>query len=437
MQLSAFIEFNGLKLVFDSIELPKAQLLITLLKDRDTLIFVDNFSDSIDAFAFLSKYRQIKLVGFDRDHNFSSVSHKIEKENFEFIDVSILSDNDVQTIYDALPSSLRISNSHRHRHSKDDSLFEFINKNVQFPNIKLRFKEVLTQLVQNDDYLAEFLVFCCYVHYARTPVSFDMLWSYFSDDPEIEGYDEIYKMRDELGGMIKDYAGDLMLDENQDYFTPRSVYLAEAILDQVDPNLLKEVLKNALYNIPTYKICSYNVFRRRAYDKSIVGKAFHNWEEGKAFYEYAFDNDFKNPYILQQGALYLAQKKKYTEAFHWIDRANNIADNKIFSIRNSHAYILFDANISLPNKDENARRELDKSMDILERCYGDDNRKTFHVIRYANQALQYNEKYGDEKSQEYLINAINWLKGETKREPWNRELFKLSNRIDARILRKI
>lgn len=105
--------------------------------------------------------------------------------------------------------------------------------------------------------------------------------------------------------------------------------------------------------------------------------------------------DYTNPYVLQQGALYLSSKKKFQDAFAWIDKAINMTNNKQFSIRNSHAIILFDANYDIDSLE--AEKQLDQSMDILSQCVNSDLRRTFHAITYADQAVKYYHKYGTER----------------------------------------
>lgn len=258
-----------------------------------------------------------------------------------------------------------------------------------------------------------------------------MVLSYF--DERIESYQVVLEMRDELGDLLKDYSGELVIDEEQDYYYPRSVYSAETILEIADPDLLKKVINDVLLKIPSAQICHYNIFRKKAYDKNIISKSFIDWREGKNFYDSAYISDFKNPYVLQQGALYLAQKKRYTEAFYWIDKAITMTNNKYFSIRNSHAIILFDANIN--SKEENAmiRSQLDKSMNILEKCIYDDKRKSFHAIRYGIQSIQYNDRYFDSKSFDYLKNAQQWLKNEHIRMNWNNEILDLLKKVEERL----
>jgi|WetSurMetagenome_2_1015567.scaffolds.fasta_scaffold00675_13 hypothetical protein len=433
MQLAAFSEFNGIKLIFNNVELTKAQFLARILEKRNALIFIDNLSDSIEAFNFLTEFNNIKVIGFERSHNYEIISHLIDGTDLEVFNITELSDKDIQSIYDNLPSDIRqgVLKRETSEDYEKDSIFEFISRNVKFPKIKLRYKNVLKELKEKDANLAEFLVLSSYVHYTRVPLSFEMAYSYFSD--RVESFEDIYELRDQLGDLLKDYSGEMVMDEDQDYYYPRSVYTAETILDITDSNLLKTVINNVLYNIPNIQINHYDVYRRRAYDKNIISKAFLDWHEGKEFYEQVFDSDFKNPYILQQGALYLMQKRKFTEAFYWIDKAITMTNNKYFSIRNSHAIILFEANINSKEESREIRSQLDKSMGILDRCYSDDKRRTFHAIRYGEQAIQYNDRYFDAISFNYLNNALKWLNEEQKRAYWNRDIFYLLKKINERL----
>jgi hypothetical protein len=432
MHLAVNTNFEGIKLVFSNIELSKAQLLIKFLQDRPCLIFIDNFCDSVEAFNFLTKFKNIRVVGFDRSHNFGIISHLLDDEELEILNITKLSDLDIQGIYDSLPATLKKEVLKRETNTdyEKDSIFEFISRNVKSPTIKERYSNVLKDLMKKDIFLAEFLVLSSYVHYTRIPLSFEMALSYFSQ--RIESYDVILEMKNDLGDLLRDYSGELVIDNDQDYYYPRSVYTAETILDLTEPNLLKDVINNVLYNIPSAQICHYNIFKKKAYDKNIINKAFLDWQEGKEFYEEAFQSDFHNPYVLQQGALYLAQKKRYTEAFQWIDKAITMTNNKYFSIRNSHAIILFDANINSKENSE-IRHQLDLSMSILEKCIYDDKRKSFHAIRYGEQSVQYNDRYFDSKSFEYLRNASTWLKEEHRRMSWNNEISSLLKKVDERL----
>ena len=420
LQVAIELDYE-IKLIFENLQYSKAQLLAKVIKDKRAVIFIDNFSDSIKSFNYLSDFKNIKLIGIERSHNFSAISHLIKIGSYNICNVTELTEADLQGIFNHLPIENREINLvvGRDKNYEKDTIFEFVRKNVKGNTIKQRFVEVFD--IEKDHSLIEFLVLTAYTHNCRVPISFDMLYSYFIDD--FNDYKDIYILRDKLKDLIKDYSGDLILEDNQDYFYPRSYFIAETIIDTTPPNVLKEVMIKALDNISNTKIPYYNTYRKYAYDKILVSKAFLNWEEGMRFYEKAYDMDFHNPYVLQQGALYLAYKKKFTTAFEWIDRAITQTNNKYFSIRNSHAIILFDANINSTEESTSIRAQLDKSMDILEKCINDDKRKVFHAIRYAEQAKEYLNRFYDEKSVAYIRKAKEWLRREYKDNKWDKNLF--------------
>jgi hypothetical protein len=430
MQLAAFTDMkDAYKLIFNNLSENNAELLLNVFRGRKLLVFIDNLGDSADGFIKLAKSKNVALVGFDRTHNYGIISHLLNESEFSFLNITELTDVDLQNIYDHLPLDQRTEKLNRENNPdyEKDSIFEFISRNVRYPSIESRFSEVLKELENKNVFLAEFLILSSYVHFARTPLSFDMLYSYFQD--AVESYEEIFKMRDDLKDLIRDYSGDLVLDNDQDYYYPRSIYSAEIILRVAQKGIVKEVIKRVFQNIPSAQIPYYNTFRRYAFDKKLMSRIFQDWKEGLEFYETAYEYDFKNPYVLQQGALYLSQKKKYTEAFFWIDKAITQTKDRYFSIRNSHAIILFEANINSKEESDQIRSQLDKSMSILERCYKDDQKRVFHVIRYAIQTKEYAKRYFDDKTKHYIQTAIEWLKSEIIIHHWNSEIPRLLKEI--------
>ncbi len=429
MQVAIELDYE-IKLIFENLQYNKAQLLAKVIKERKAVIFIDNFSDSIESFNYLSNFKNIKLIGIERTHNFSAISHLIKTEFYNICNVTELTENDLQGIFNHLPIENRETNLvvEKNKNYEKDTIFEFVRRNVKGNTIKQRFVEVFKD-IEKDRSLTDFLVLTAYTHNCRVPISFDMLYSYFIDD--VNNYNDIYILRDKLRDLVKDYSGDLILEDNQDYFYPRSYFIAETIIDTTPSDVLKNVMIKTLDNIPNTKIPYYNVYRKYAYDKILVSKAFFNWSEGMKFYQKVYDMDFHNPYVLQQGALYLAYKKKFTTAFEWIDRAITQTNDKYFSIRNSHAIILFDANINSTEESTSIRAQLDKSMDILEKCINDDKRKVFHAIRYAEQAKEYFNRFFDEKSIAYIIKAKEWLKKEYKENTWDKNLFNTLQSLEA------
>ncbi len=431
MQLSAGVPYDGQKLILSECSENKAILLIRKLNNMKTLLFMDNFSDSIDAFSQFTNCSNLRVVGFDREHNFEIVSHLIDKSNFEFINVTKLSETDIQGIYSSIPDSIRKFEMKKFRVDgieQKESLFEFVNLNINYPTINERFRSVILEVEKNNVDMADFFIMCCYVHSCRTPVSLDMALAFLSDS--INDYSQVLGIKESFGDLITDYSGSLVEDD-QDYYQPRSVFVSEAILNQTNHNTLSRVLTRFVKNVPPFRISNYDIFRRRAYDANLIGRAFREWHQGKEFYDAAFTYDYRNPFILQQASLYLDSKKQYQEAFHYIDRALNMTDDFYFSIRNTHAIILFNANINSTKEDSGVRETLDRSMEILMKCYRDDKRKLYHCIRFGEQSIDYDNRYHDEISEEYLKNAYNWTKEESKVNSWNSKLRILKRNLES------
>jgi hypothetical protein len=141
----------------------------------------------------------------------------------------------------------------------------------------------------------------------------------------------------------------------------------------------------------------------------------------------------RSPYLLQQGALYLASKHLTTEAFTWIDRAIDQTQGRVPSIRNTHAVLLFRANIRSTGDPQLVARTLKQSMDILAQCYTYDSRKAYHAVAFADQALDYWDVYGDRAAREFLETALDWLIAEEKRSPWHRNVRRLRGLVSRKL----
>ena len=418
MQVAAEYKYNGIKLITDSITISKARFILSTLKDERALVFVDNFSNDIHAVTELIGARNVQFVGCDREYYFETLTHKLNLKDCEIITVSGLEPNDVQDIFDKIPREIRKERFENPQveDGVQPSLFELIETNIWKATIRDRFQAVLNELRKESKPLHDILIMCAYVHKCRTPVSFDMVWAFLGSNNTTE--EEVRGYISRLGSLLQDYSpGQVLIDEDQDYFTPRSLTVSDAIIEQVPHKSLKDVIINFHKNITPLRICRYDIFKKWAYDASLMVKAFPIWLEGKRFYEesYALDS---SPFLLQQGALYLAHKKQFKEAFSWIDEALIQTNRRIFSIKNSHAIILFKANINTNDYDPLVRKTLDESMSILDECYKHDKRKAYHALSYANQSLKYWNKYGDDKSKEYLVKAKKWLTDEMRKSPW-------------------
>ena len=93
----------------------------------------------------------------------------------------------------------------------------------------------------------------------------------------------------------------------------------------------------------------------------------------------------------------------YSGAFSDIDKAINISQNN-FSIRNSRAIILFEANKT--QKTKIAQERICEAMDILQQCFTSDKRKVYHAQKYAEYALFLAK---EQNNTDYIKQAKDWL----------------------------
>lgn len=417
MQAAKECDGVGMKLYFDNLSQSRAEYIAKLIGKDKAVVFIDNLYDSIDAIKVLEK-DNIKIVCSDRSHYYGIISNLIDENKYTIYNVTALSDQDLQSIFNSVPESIRrdrlIKEVDGTKYDKD-TLFEFVSRNVNHKNVKDRYSTALRELESEDPDLAEFLVLCAYMHSCHVPLPFEVAYDYFDNF----NADDIFSLKEDAADIIKDYIPKDDSYANMDYYFPRSRYIADVIVEACSCELLSKVLNGVLDKVPYPHICDYKIFHKYAFDKNIVLKAFVNWKDGKAFYEKAFIYDNRNPYVLQQGALYLSQKRRYDDAFVWIDRAISMTDDKYFSIRNSHAVIMFNANIE--RNDGNVKEQLDKSMQILEKCMNADSRKRFHARIYASQAMLYYGRFNDEKAVGYLKTARGWLDKIVKSNTWDDE----------------
>ena len=402
MQVANDVEFRGHKLVTSSLTVEQAEFIIRKLNGDPAIIFIDNIADDFDTIEKIYSAPNLKFVAFERFYLFELIEHKIEKKQTTIIDVTDLTEKDIQAIYAKIPEELR-SGQLRTPETYGDTppcIFEFISSNIRFSDFKKRFENSLSQLrIQFKD-LYDLFLMCCYVHSCRCPVSFEMVMAFLRD--EISSFTDVYDKVETLGAFLADFT-DNIVDAEQDYFMPRSMYLSESVLDIAPSKDLKNVILKFYKEISPMRIARFDVFRRKAFDAALMKNVFDQWEEGVSFYMMARDRD-ESPFLKQQAALYLARKKRFKEAFNWIDEALVQSGYKVPSIRNSHAIILFRANISSPFN-ETAKSSLQQSMDILTECYKSDRRKTYHALVFADHSMQYWDVFADSAAKEHLSNG--------------------------------
>jgi len=436
MQLAfEFLSNRAHVLMLNSVSREKAVFIDGRLANEPALIFLDNFTDSLDGFNYLTNLSNVTVIGTAQYYNFSMVRNNIsslKSGGLQIFEVSELSLADIQSCLSRIPKEIRATTVRQANLLKDknNSLFEIIEKNIKEPTLKKRFNEMVIKLRENDPELLSLLLMFSYVDHCRTFASMDMVFAYLRDITN--DYQHIHSMIEKLGKLVREiWGGDLDDGELQDIFSVRSNLVSSAIIDSVSGNELREMLEKFHDNISPVRIFRYDVFRRYAYDSGFIERAFPNWEDGIEFYKRLNWRD-DSPFMLQQCALYLSKKEKYKEAFQMIDEANLNSGGRIPSIRNSHAIIVFRANEKF-FREEDARIAMEGSMDELALCYESDNKRPFHAHRYAEQALSFYNFYEDATAISYLNTARQWLKDEVTKYPWDKKSKELLARVNLAV----
>ncbi|MGZ3867167.1 MAG: SIR2 family protein, partial [Bacteroidia bacterium] len=289
LQIAANYDFKGVKLASNFISIERAEIISKLFSNNKLLLFIDDFRDNLEAFSILSANKNIRMICFEREHNYEVISHKINESTFEFHDITDISKRDIQAIYDSIPADIK----KRNLSPTETSLFEFLCENIEKQNVKERFTKVLQELNNQSEDLADLFVMSCYCHYCRIPVSVDMAYAFLSNN--IDDYNGIVDIIDQLGKLISDYDySDPIIDKEQDYFQPRSHIVADTVMNQVPRPILKRVLDRFHHNVPIIRTVNYHVFRKTAFDKDFFSRAYPDWVEGKRFYEFLYsrENDY-------------------------------------------------------------------------------------------------------------------------------------------------
>jgi len=417
MQVAAHMPHEGRRLILDGPTLAQANLVLQALNGARALVCVDNCTADIDAFLALSKAPGITVVGADRDYHLGIVLHRIalQESDVQVHGVTQLGGRDFQNIWDSIPLSLRRDPMVRPsmmRKRVEPSLFEFVQTNVKGPRLGERLKHAMQRLRSDDSLKAELLLFVAYVHSCRTAVSLDMLLGYLNS-PVID-YVEVSQLLRDIGELLQENPDDY-LDDEQDYYTTRSLIAGEVVLDAASPTELATMLTRFYENLSPIRITDHKVFRTRALRADLFAKAFPNFEDGVRLYDAQYVRE-DTPYILQHKAQYLSRLGRHQDAFDAIELAAAQARNN-WTITNAHAQILFRANIGRTDI-PGARSQLDRAMRTLTRCYASDRRKTVHALQFGDFANDYSHAYPDPQALGYLAQARSWLTEAEARDPW-------------------
>lgn len=410
-----------------------------IIDKNKVLVFVDNCLSDYRAFLELSVNPNIQVIGFERDNKYESVSFKLDENNAEFdlYDISEIDEQDVIRIANSIPKSIYTGALDR---IQDKTIFETVRVLSNNSNIRERFASIIQEMYRQDEGLTELFLMISYVHSCGVPVSYDMIYSYLEENDYRKVYEAIRRIGKLVVGCYSQdfvFLSDLDFNE-QDYYQCRTRFLAGLIIDKV-PNLklMRAMLEKFVERVPAFKICRYDIFKGSAFDADIVGKFFTKYEDGIEFYQKCLAIE-DSAFMYQQIALYANRKKRYSDAFRWIDLAMNCKKRNVFSIRNTYAIILFNANINKDNSDGSIIGTLHQSLGILQNCYQNDLRKGFHAKVFGEFVLKFYNAYGYDEVEKYVDTAHEWLSTEMESrnntERTKREMQQIRKEIETKIM---
>jgi len=401
-------------LYFDRIVGPQADQIIAehTGSEDGLIIFIDNLIDSRDAIDKIMKSMKVQIVSAEQSLYFDSVSLRSLKGKIDVHSSSELLAHDLQEIISSIPVEIRRWHPDRIEAIEKDSgevgLFESLRRHVFDEGLTSRFRAKLAEFEAKDPVAFQVYIMACYVSACRTIVSFDMIFSFLPGNKK--RYGEVYEVVSRIEGFLVEV--DLADDPHQDYFSIRSGGLARIALKECDPRSFGKVFERFHSAVSPRIIVDYPIFRRYAYDNDFARRAYPAVKDGKAFYSRLVKTT-ENAYDYQHGAIYLSKLKSFTDAFSWIDTALSKSRGRVFSIRNTHARILFEANIDVLRQnlaDRTALEGIVESMEVLAECIKNDARRAYHLLRYSDQALQYAAIRVDDKAYEWLCTARDNLK---------------------------
>lgn len=381
------------------------EIYLKTINTENVLLFIDDALQDVDALEILFKHKNIQIVAFERDFDYESQFHKLEKYELQIIDISEINKTDAQSILKAVPKTLL----------KDYVSTNVIDCDPTIPNLFVsNFKNInfgfFDKFYEKDSIAAEVFLLICYVHSCGVPCSFDMVYSYLGD--ENYSWEDMQNILDKSGKLIKEndfrFIGFTPREIIQDYYSCRSRFFAEKIVEKIEHTNSNEILRNVLKkfasNVPLYKICNYKKFKKKCIDADMTNKIFPIVSEGIDFYKLWIEKD-ENEYVYQQAALYLAKKKEYQDAFLWIDKAKSISQYNRFSVQSTYAQIWFDSNY---DKDE--KQLLLQSLNQLEECCKNDKKtRAIHFIHYVEKVDKFLRKYGFAESKGLIDSALKYI----------------------------
>lgn len=400
MQLACKM-IGDIKLYLPSITVQEAKRIVNSLKGRNAIIYIDNCCDDAYVLSLFMKTSNIRVIGFTNDYIFESAKHLLDGLCYKRIDVGELDLEEAQKIFEKIPPAVRCDSfTYKKNEEEKFSMIELLGQNVKNVLSANRVQTILEKIKKSSKECFEVIALTTYLVTNRSVLSMDVLCAYF----ETTDFCKIKSILDTAKGYLAEVDVELLHDsDDQDYYNIRSglfAYHANKILQDRYKVDFCEVIRKFITNVSPYKIYRHYVFKRSAYDAKTFKHLFSDNAHDLYDIIIAFDG---SAYSLQQRALYKAYLGDYPGAFADIDRAINLHPNN-FSIKNSRAIILFEANKG--KSGELAESGMSEAMDTLCRCYFNDKRKVYHAQKFAEFAV-YLAK--ERKNCAYLSQAKEWL----------------------------
>lgn len=400
MMIAAKVQAN-IKLILSNISVEEAQRVVNLLEGRPAFAFLDDCCNDVAVLDLLMRQANFTVIGFTDDYAFESAKHLFEGVQYERKSVDELTREEALGVYNKMPQSLRNA-SFKYKNSEDEkySIFEFANLNIKNILSHKKIRNLLKRVKSASDATFQIIMLSAYLTCNKSCLNMDVLCSFFesTDYKKLRGYIELAQ------GFLREIDVTLSQDtNNQDYYELRSNLFARLTYDELKNHFkadFREVIRKFIQNVSPYKIYQHYIFKRSGYDAKLFSDLF-----GKDAYDlyeciYRFED---SEYTLQQQALYKAYQGDFTGAFADIDKALN-KNRSNFSIKNSHAIILFEANKG--KRTPIAEEGMSKAMETLETCFYSDKRKIYHAQKFAEFAIYLAKEW---RKDDYLEQAKIWL----------------------------
>ena len=402
MQLSLKINHRN-KLYVQELTLEKSKYILKNLSETEAVVFIDNCEEDLLAYKLLAEANNVTTIATATDYTYEASKHLLENVPIQHFFIEDFTQEQARRFYNAIDSKIRNTVfNYKDNDSEKFSILEMMLKNIANPLGAERIRNLLLKVLDRSSEAFETVALSCYLSGNNSALSTDILFSYF----DCKSYEDTQRYVNEANGLMREL--DISVDtcdDDQDYYDIRSkLFLYHCKKALADDKRLKHaysnVINNFLERVPVFKIYRYNLFKRSAYDAKLFHSLFK--EKANEIYDKLYDYE-ANPYTLQQWALCRAYLKQFKEAFSDIDKALRQKPNN-FSIRNTSAIILFEANREELNATGKQKRA--EAMDILSECYKNDKRKTYHANRFAEFAL---EIFEIDKDSQYIEQAKKWI----------------------------